>query len=185
MQVVVLGEKIPINMFWIEVNKDKDAFIFHKRKNRLGKLEEQAFIIQDHKFKKIDIFWAKEDKTDEEIKKIIIDLIKNSEKPPRWSDLMNYFKNNYNADCRIHYPKNKVANVIRSGEGRYWRIVKIKKNNQTLYFPIEENTQAKIEVEIVEYKNPADKSDKSDNSNLRAFSKLYSCGQVRNQKICI
>jgi len=92
----------------------------------------------------------------EEIKLEIIDFITNT-KEPTYTKILNYILD-------LGYSKNKIAEVLREGEGRYWVREKLKQNNKSVF-------KLKVEEEIANLKtnfNP----DKSDKSILPDFSKV-------------
>jgi len=157
------------NMFLLTRNEYRNTTIFTPTKNRIGKIEEQAYKIENHVLAKVDdIEYAKEDQNFEEIKSDIISFIENRKTPPTYSDILNFLL----LECG--YSKNKANEVIQRGKGRYWRVKKIKEKNKNLFFLAEHES-----AESNESKKTADRCDKSDKSYFRDFPRLDNCGQVR------
>ncbi|SFP02506.1 DnaB-like helicase N-terminal domain-containing protein [Hydrogenimonas thermophila] len=158
------------NSFLLINNPHKNTFIFVPQKNRIGKIEEQAFQHKDnHTLQKVELQWAKEDELYEKIRDEIIDFIDTSKNKPTFSQILTHL-------MEMGFSKNKSNEVIQSGKGRYWKVEKVKKNNKSLFFIIEPET-AETKFEIIEFE--ADNTDKSDKSYFRDFSKSDNCGQVR------
>ncbi|HIP60134.1 MAG TPA: hypothetical protein EYH01_06890, partial [Campylobacterales bacterium] len=161
------------NMFLLVGNKYKNTFIFVPSKNRTGKIEEQAYKIENHMLKRVETQWAKEDQLFEEIRDEIISFIEDCKTPPTYSQILTFL-------LESGYSKNRSNEVIQSGKGRYWKVEKVKEKNKNLFFLIQhESVETKFEVVEFESENTADNTDKSDNSYFRDFSKSDKCGQVR------
>ena len=136
------------NSFLLINNPYKNTFIFVPQKNRIGKIEEQAFQHKDnHTLQKVELQWAKEDELYEKIRDEIIDFIDTSRNKPTFSQILSHLMD-------IGFSKNKSNEVIQSGKGRYWKVDKAKENNKSLFFLIEpepETAETKIEVEIRDF----------------------------------
>jgi len=151
------------NMFLLVGNKHKNTFIFIPAKNRTGKIEEQAYKIENHLLKKVETQWAKEDQLFEEIRDEIISFIQDCKTQPTYSQILTFL-------LESGYSKNKANEVIQSGKNRYWRVEKVKEKNKNLFFLIQQEA-VETKFEVVEYRNEnaVDNTDKSDKSYLWGF----------------
>ncbi len=122
-------------------NQDKNFFIFTKIKDRDDLITDVAFSLDfvNHYLHKLDLEFAKETKEDAEINHEIVDFILSCNKPPIWSDIYNYLLEN-------GYEKNKVSKAIKNGEGRLWKVEKGTRNNQKLYFLIDQGQKEPIKT---------------------------------------
>jgi replicative DNA helicase len=127
------------NAFLLSYNDYKKAFIFKPFKNRIGEIEETAFIYKEenHYLKKVDVEWAKETQIDETIRNEIIDFIKTSYQKPIYSQIMKHMQ-------ELGFTnKDKVNGIVQAGKGKYWKTTKVpEKNNRDIYELI--NKEARI-----------------------------------------
>jgi len=119
------------NAFILTQNEYKKSFIFTPIKNRIGDLNEVAYIYFEdkHQLQEIDIIFAKETEEEEHIKNEIINFITlENYSAPIYSDIMRHLASNGYTN------KDKVNRVIQKGKNIYWVTKKIKeKNNRDVY----------------------------------------------------
>lgn len=137
------------NAFILKYNEFRKTFILKPLKNRVGKIEESAFIYQSvsHSLEKVDLLWAKESADDYAIRIEVENFLKTSEEAPIYSHIMKHIGD-------IGFPKDAINKVIQDGKGRYWTCKKIREqHNKDVY-------------ELIVHQNRQDKSDNLDNSQI-------------------
>jgi len=119
------------NAIRLEFNKDKETFILTPFKARAGHLEEIALKLDNSNLVRVDVEFAKQTAEDEEMIIETIEFIKSSYSQPIWSDL---WKNL----IELGYNKEKASKIIKAGEGKIWNFKRGDRNNQKVYFLIDE-----------------------------------------------
>jgi replicative DNA helicase len=121
-------------------------------KNRVGKLEEVAFLYQaqTHSLTNVDLVWAKETNEDEMMRIEIIDFIGDFEGKPNYSEIMKYISD-------MGFAKDRINKTIQEGKGKYWIAEILKEQNNKNVFA------------LISSNKPSDSSDKSDNPINRAL----------------
>ena len=127
------------NAFLLGYNDYKKTFIFTPFKNRIGDIEEIAFVYKEenHSLSQVEVEWAKETQLDETIRDEIIDFIKTSHQKPIYSQIMKHMQ-------ELGFTnKDKVNAIVQVGKGKYWKTTKVpEKNNRDIYELI--NKEARI-----------------------------------------
>lgn len=132
------------NAYILKHNKDKNTFVFNCIKNRVGEIEDKAFLYDFSKntICEVNLEEAKQTKEDEEMIQETIEFISNSRKEPTWSEI-------YNNLLELGFEKNKASKIIKEGENKIWVAKRGERNNQKLYSLIETDTKPSKPVEIV------------------------------------
>jgi replicative DNA helicase len=154
------------NAFLLKYNDFRKTFVLKPLKNRVGKIEETAFIYHSaiHSLEKVDLFWAKESEEDDGIRIEIENFIKNVDKPPIYSQIMKYAGD-------MGFSKDSINRVIQVGKGRYWTSKKIREqNNKDVY-------------ELLVLNTTLDKSDNSEHPNNTASQELCYFSDKLNNNI--
>jgi replicative DNA helicase len=113
------------NAFLLSYNDYKKTFIFTPFKNRIGDIEEIAFVYKEenHSLSQVEVEWAKETQLDEVIRDEIIDFIKTSHQKPIYSQIMKHMQ-------ELGFTnKDKVNAMIQAGKNKYWKTTKIPEKN--------------------------------------------------------
>lgn len=118
-------EEDTANAFMLKKNEHRNTFIFRPLKARTGDLHELAFTYnaEYHIMHQVDLRFAKESRTDEEIRKEITSFIRNSEQKPVYSQILK------NCEEQGH-SKDKINAVIQNGKGTFWLAKRQKENNK-------------------------------------------------------
>lgn len=151
------------NAFLLKYNKFRKTFILSPLKNRVGKIEESAFIYQSssHSLEKVDLLWAKESGEDDAMRIEIENFIKNAEEPPIYSQIMKHVG-------EMGFSKDRINSVIQAGKGRYWTCKKIREQNNKDIFEL-------IVLDIT-----SDKSDNLDNFQIAIYTENCSLSDMQD-----
>jgi replicative DNA helicase len=154
------------NAFILKNNEFRKTFILKPIKNRVGKIEESAFMYQasSHSLDKVDLFWAKQSEEDDAIRIEIENFLKTSQEAPIYSHIMKHVGD-------IGFPKDAINKVVQDGKGRYWTCKKIREqNNKDVY-------------ELIVHQNVSDKSDNLENPNSTGNQMLYDFSDKSNYHV--
>lgn len=151
------------NAFLLQYNKFRKTFILNPLKNRVGKIEESAFIYQSssHSLEKVDLLWAKECGEDDAMRIEIENIIKNAEEPPIYSQIMKHVGD-------MGFSKDRINSVIQAGKGRYWTCTKIREQNNKDVF------------ELIVLDTTSDKSDNLDNLQIAISTENCSLSDMQD-----
>jgi replicative DNA helicase len=154
------------NAFILKYNEFRKTFILKPLKNRVGKIEESAFIYQSvsHSLEKVDLLWAKESADDYAIRVEVENFLKTSEEAPIYSHIMKHVGD-------IGFPKDAINKVIQDGKGRYWTCKKIREQNNKDVF------------ELIVLHTTSDKSDNLENPNSTGNQMLYDFSDKSNNHV--
>lgn len=151
------------NAFLLKYNKFRKTFILSPLKNRVGKIEESAFIYQasSHSLEKVNLSWAKESEEDDAMRIEIENFIKNADEPPIYSQIMKHVGD-------MGFSKDRINSVIQAGKGRYWTCIKIREQNNKDVFEL-------IVLDIT-----SDKSDNLDNLQIAISTENCSLSDMQD-----
>jgi replicative DNA helicase len=154
------------NAFILKYNEFRKTFVLKPLKNRVGKIEESAFIYQSvsHSLEKVDLLWAKESADDYAIRVEVENFLKTSEEAPIYSHIMKHVGD-------IGFPKDAINKVIQDGKGRYWTCKKIREQNNKDVF------------ELIVLHTTSDKSDNLENPNSTGNQMLYDFSDKSNNHV--
>lgn len=113
------------NAFILNKNEYRKCFVLSPIKTRIGDLKEIAFTFDQEKqrLNEVDLFWAKETRVDEEMRKEVIHFLRESETKPIYSDIMRHLR-------EIGYKNNdKINRVIQAGKNVIWKATKVPDQN--------------------------------------------------------
>ncbi len=117
--------------FELKKNEDKQTYIFIPIKDRNNVSNCIAFEHnKDNTLTKVDADYALETSEDLEIKEQIINFIKSEKDKPIYSDILKYIVDSGG------YNKDKVNRIIQRGKDKYWRAIRVLRENNKLVFEL-------------------------------------------------
>ncbi|WP_152055181.1 DnaB-like helicase N-terminal domain-containing protein [Aliarcobacter butzleri] len=117
--------------FELKKNEDKQTYIFIPIKDRNNVSNCIAFEHnKDNTLTKVDVDYALETSEDLEIKEQIINFIKSEKDKPIYSDILKYIVDSGG------YNKDKVNRIIQRGKDKYWRAIRVLRENNKLVFEL-------------------------------------------------
>lgn len=137
------------NAFILKKNEHRKSVIFSPIKNRTGKIDEKAYILdmQNHRMEMIDLFVAKETYLEEIIRTEIQEYLCSCDEKPIYSQIMKYIG-------QLGYAKDTINDVIQKGKGRFWKSTKFREQNNKDVF------------ELIIISKASDKIDNSESPNI-------------------
>lgn len=137
------------NAFIVKKNEHRKSLIFSPIKNRTGKIDEKAYILnmQNHQMEMINLFLAKETYLEEIVRTEIQDYLLSCDEKPIYSQIMKYIG-------ELGYAKDIINEVIQKGKGRFWKSTKIREQNNKDVF------------ELIITNKTSDKIDNSESTNI-------------------
>lgn len=116
--------------FELRKNEDKQTYILIPLKDRNNTSDYIAFKYnQDNTLTKVDVDYAMETNEDFEMKEEIIRFITSSKEKPKYSDILSTLTD-------VGYNKDKANKIIQHGKDKYWKAIRIPRQNNKLVFEL-------------------------------------------------